>query len=148
MMSNRERLLVRMVKHGATKVTMRELAEKAQLVWRIGAGEEVSTTCVHLEEWMASAARSCRSALDVMKREVAATGIGQFGAPARAVDQGGSEEFLETSDLMANGRFRQAEALGRIAISIVRGRGVKRAQRGKRWQRGLALRHCPSVRQM
>ena len=64
MMSNRERLLVRMVKHGATKVTMRELAEKAQLVWRIGAGEEVSTTCVHLEEWMASAARSCRSALD------------------------------------------------------------------------------------
>ena len=93
------------------------------------------------------------SPLDLVYRgfdllEVAATGIGQFGAPARAVDQGGSEEFLETSDLMANGRFRQAEALGRIAISIVRGRGVKRAQRGKRWQRGLALRHCPSVRQM
>ena len=74
MMSNRERLLVRMVKHGATKVTMRELAEKAQLVWRIGAGEEVSTTCVHLEEWMASAARSCRSALDVMKRMDSADG--------------------------------------------------------------------------
>ena len=63
-----------MVKHGATKVTMRELAEKAQLVWRIGAGEEVSTTCVHLEEWMASAARSCRSALDVMKRMDSADG--------------------------------------------------------------------------
>ena len=67
-MSDRERLLARMVRHGAAKVAIRELAEKAQVVWRIGEKEEISETCVHLEEFMASAARTCRSALDVMKR--------------------------------------------------------------------------------
>ena len=64
----RKRLLARMVKHGATQVEMASLLEQSEIVWRIGAEDEVSETCVHLEELMASAARSCRSALNVMAR--------------------------------------------------------------------------------
>ena len=63
-----DRLLARMVKHGANEVEMTDLLEQSQIVWRIGAKDEVSETCVRLEEWMASAGRSCRSALDVMIR--------------------------------------------------------------------------------
>ncbi len=65
---DRKRLLARMVEHGATEVELASLLEQSQIVWRIGAEEEVSETCVRLEELMARAARSCRSALGVMAR--------------------------------------------------------------------------------
>ena len=68
MMNDRKWLQARMLKHGATKVTMAELAERSQIVWQIGEKEEVSRTCIHLVEWMASATRNCRSALDVTTR--------------------------------------------------------------------------------
>ena len=63
-----DRLLARMVKHGTPEVEMADLPEQCQIIWQIGAKEEVSETCIGLEEWMASAGRSCRSALDVMIR--------------------------------------------------------------------------------
>ena len=65
---NRARLVARMVEHGATRVEMAKLMKEAQIVWRIGAYEDVSETCIHSEELMASGARSCRLALDVMTR--------------------------------------------------------------------------------
>ena len=71
---DRERLFTRMVEHGATQVAMAELMEQAQVVWLIGADEPVSETCIHAEELMASGARSCRSALDVMARMERAEG--------------------------------------------------------------------------
>ena len=58
---NRARLVARMVEHGATQVEMAELMEKAQIVWRIGANEDVSETCIHSEELMASGARELPS---------------------------------------------------------------------------------------
>ena len=65
---NRKRLVARMVEHGATQVGMADLMDQAQVVWRIGVDDCVSETCIHAEELMASAARSCRNALDVMAR--------------------------------------------------------------------------------
>ena len=62
------RLVTRMVEHGATQVAMADLMEQAQVVWRIGADDPVSETCIHAEEILASGARSCRRALDVMVR--------------------------------------------------------------------------------
>ena len=66
--NGRARLMTRMVEHGATQVAMADLMDQAQIVWRIGANDSVSETCIHAEEIMASGARSCRSALDVMAR--------------------------------------------------------------------------------
>ena len=42
--------------------------ERSPIVWSIGEKDEVSKTCIHLEEWMASATRNCNSALDVTTR--------------------------------------------------------------------------------
>lgn len=65
---SRTRLVSRLVKHGAKHVDTTQLVEEAQIIWKIGADEEVSDTCIHLEEFMLSAARSCRKALDVVER--------------------------------------------------------------------------------
>ena len=70
------RLMARMVRHGATQVGTADLMEQAQIVWRIGANDPVSETCVHAEEIMSSGARSCRKALDLMAR-MARTGDSQ-----------------------------------------------------------------------
>ena len=65
---NRSRLLARMVKHGATRLEIKDLFRQSQIVWQIGADREISETCIHLEEFMASAARNCQSALRVIAR--------------------------------------------------------------------------------
>lgn len=62
----RARLISRMIKHGAKHVDTTKLFEEAQIVWKIGPGDEVSDICIHLEEFMSSAARSCKGALEVM----------------------------------------------------------------------------------
>ncbi len=63
-----ERLLARMVKHGAKQVEMADLIDQAQVLWFIEENDIVSETCIHAEELMASGARSCRGALDVIAR--------------------------------------------------------------------------------
>ena len=62
------RLVARLIKHGATPVAMADLMDQAQLLWYIGKDNPVSETCIHAEETMASGARSCRSALNVLAR--------------------------------------------------------------------------------
>lgn len=63
-----ERLMARMVKHGAEQVEMAELMDRALVHWHITDKDVVSETCLHAEEVMASGARSCRGALDLMAR--------------------------------------------------------------------------------
>ena len=65
---NRDRLTAQLIRHGAKQVCIPDLLEQSQIVWQIKPHEEVSETCVQLEELMASAARSCRDALNVMER--------------------------------------------------------------------------------
>lgn len=62
------RLLTRMADHGATMVELDTLLKESDIVWSIGPNDEVSETCIHLEEFSASAARNCRSALGVIDR--------------------------------------------------------------------------------
>lgn len=64
----RMRLLAKMVRHGATQVEIDDLFKQSQIIWRIGADQEISHTCVHLEEFMSSAARNCKKALRVIAR--------------------------------------------------------------------------------
>ena len=68
------RLGARMLEHGATQVEMADLMEQAQVVWQIRAEDTVSETCIHAEELIASGARNCRSALEVMARMDGAEG--------------------------------------------------------------------------
>ena len=65
---NRERLVARMVKHGAKQVDPADLMDHAQVFWHITDKDVVSETCIHAEEVMASGARSCRAALDPLAR--------------------------------------------------------------------------------
>ncbi len=65
---NRARLLASMISHGATQVEIGELFKEAQVIWQIKPDEEVSETCVQLEEFTASAARNAQSALQVIDR--------------------------------------------------------------------------------
>ena len=54
--------------HGAERVPIQELVERSMVIWRIRPHEEISETCVRLEEFTASAARDARSALRVIDR--------------------------------------------------------------------------------
>lgn len=63
-----ERLVARMVKHGAKQVEMADLMGQAQVLWHITDKDVVSETCLHAGEIMASGARNCRRALDLMAR--------------------------------------------------------------------------------
>ena len=65
---NTQRLVSRLVKHGASLVPFDGLVEQAQIIWRIGSDQKVSDACLHAEEFMASAARNCRRAISVMDR--------------------------------------------------------------------------------
>ena len=65
---NLTRLLTKMVKHGAAQVDIEYLFKQSQLIWNIGSHQEISDTCIHLEEFMSSAARNCRNALQVIDR--------------------------------------------------------------------------------
>lgn len=64
----RARVITRMLKHGARQVEVRELYRESQVAWRIGSEEEMSETCIHLEEFLSSAARNSRNALRLMDR--------------------------------------------------------------------------------
>lgn len=66
--NDRARLVARMIEHGATQVAMADLVDQAQILWHIGSDDPVSETCIHAEETMASGARSCRRALNVLAR--------------------------------------------------------------------------------
>ena len=63
-----ERLMARMVKHGAEQVEMAELIDRALVQWHITDKDVVSETCIHAGELMASGARNCRRALELMTR--------------------------------------------------------------------------------
>ena len=65
-----------MRKHGATVVPVSELVAESEIVWRIGADAEVSTTCVRLSEFAASATRNAHSAIRVMDRMQGLVGLG------------------------------------------------------------------------
>ena len=65
---NRTRLLASMINHGATQVEISELFRESQVIWQIRPDNEISETCIKLEEFMASAARKSRSALRVIDR--------------------------------------------------------------------------------
>ena len=57
--TNVERLVSRLARHGALRVSMRELLAEGQIIWTIGQDQEVSKACVYAEEFMSSAARDC-----------------------------------------------------------------------------------------
>ena len=53
---NAKRFVSRLVKHGASHVSVAELVAQAQIIWTMGSEQEVSEACLHAEEFMASAA--------------------------------------------------------------------------------------------
>ena len=65
---NSKRFISRLVKHGASHVSVAELVAQGQIIWAIGPDQEVSAVCLHAEEFMSSAARTCRRARGVMAR--------------------------------------------------------------------------------
>lgn len=65
---NTQRLVSRLVKHGASRVPFEGLVEQAEIIWSIRSDQEVSDACLHAEEFMMSAARNCRRAIGVMDR--------------------------------------------------------------------------------
>ena len=64
----RARVFTKMLMHGARQVEVSELYRETQVAWRIGPEEELSETCIHLEEFLSSAARNSRNALRLMDR--------------------------------------------------------------------------------
>ena len=66
--TNVERLVSRLARHGALRVSMSELLAEGQIIWTIGRDQEVSKACVHAEEFMSSAARNCRQANALIAR--------------------------------------------------------------------------------
>ena len=65
---NRTRLVTRMIKHGARRLEGQDFFRQAHLVWQIEADREISEDCVHMEEFMASAARNCKNTVRVISR--------------------------------------------------------------------------------
>ena len=65
---NRSRVFTRLIEHGATHVEMDRMIKESKIIWQIRPDHELSETCIHLEEFMSSAARSCQSALSVIDR--------------------------------------------------------------------------------
>ena len=63
---DREELVTRLVRHGARRVETKDLLREGVLVWRLPAERPLSTTCIKLEEFMSSAARNCRAAINVI----------------------------------------------------------------------------------
>ena len=65
---NVDRFVSRLVKHGASHVSIAELVSQGQIIWTIGSDQQVSEACLHAEEFMSSAARTCRGARGVLAR--------------------------------------------------------------------------------
>ena len=57
-----------MVQHGATEVPICELVRESVVSWCIKQHEEISETCIRLEEFNSSAARNAKSALGLISR--------------------------------------------------------------------------------
>ena len=68
MSQDRSEIFDSMERHGAERVPIQELVERSVVIWRVRPHEEISETCVRLEEFTASAARDARSALRVIDR--------------------------------------------------------------------------------
>ena len=62
------RLISRLLKHGASHVTMAELLAESQIIWPIAPDQDVSEVCVHAEEFMACAYRNCQQANSIVAR--------------------------------------------------------------------------------
>ena len=62
------RLISRMIRHGASAVSISELVAQGQIIWLIGRHQDVSTACLNAEEFMSSAARNCRRANKLIAR--------------------------------------------------------------------------------
>lgn len=63
-----DKLISEMLRHGAQQVETQDLLRESVLVWSISEGTTVSRINIRLDELMSSAARNCKSALDVIKR--------------------------------------------------------------------------------
>ena len=57
-----------MVRHGARRVDMGQIARESQVIQHIGPNDEISETCIRSEEFLSSATRNAKSALDVISR--------------------------------------------------------------------------------
>lgn len=68
MTNSRTRLVAKMVRHGATQVELRELFRESEIIWQIRHDDEISDTCIQLEQLILSAARNSQNALDVIDR--------------------------------------------------------------------------------
>ena len=63
-----EKIIAKLLRHGARQVTTRNLFEEAVLVWHLSEERPLSHTCIKLEEFMRSAARNCRAAVEVIEK--------------------------------------------------------------------------------
>ena len=63
---NAQRFVSKLVRHGASQVSIAELVAQGQIIWAIGPDQVLSGTCIRAEEFMASAARRSRQARDIM----------------------------------------------------------------------------------
>ena len=68
---NAKRFISRLVKHGASHVPMPEFVAQAQIIWSIRSDQEISEACLHADEFMLSAARTCRRAQSIMPSDEA-----------------------------------------------------------------------------
>ena len=87
----------------------------------------------------------CRR-LDLAQRgfdlfEITPARVGQPGPRAGPIDQFDAEVRLEAFHLMADRRFRDAEAFRRVAKPIIGRGGMERAKRRERRQRDFAVGH-------
>ena len=65
---NAQRFVSKLVRHGASQVSIAELVAQGQIIWAIGPDQVLSGTCIRAEEFMLSAARSSRQARGIMAR--------------------------------------------------------------------------------
>ena len=63
-----EELAAGLIKHGARRVETQDLLREGILVWHLPEGTSLSQISIRLEELMASAARNCKSAFEVIAR--------------------------------------------------------------------------------
>ena len=63
-----QRFVSKLVRHGASQVSIAELVAQGQIIWAIGPDQVLSGTCIRAEEFMASAARRSRQARGIMAR--------------------------------------------------------------------------------
>ena len=65
---NAQRFISKLVKHGASQVSIAELVAQGQIIWKIGPDQVISAACLRAEEFMLSAFRTCQRARGIMAR--------------------------------------------------------------------------------